>query len=447
LFVDLTNSGRLDLYVSNCAHGREDVGRVPSFLFRNDGGGKFTDVSRESGACPPGYEGRGLSALDADGDGLLDLVTCEQYYSSKVKTGPGLYRNKGAYRFENVAKAAGLPAGAGGLGVAAGDVNGDGWPDVFLTGGLGDNRLYLNDGKGKFREAPGTREVFRWAGARADDPPAGVCIADVNRDGLPDVVVGSHTKTPWLKPIAIRLYLNRGVQDGVPKFQDVTEVAGLTPLRMKSPHVEVQDFDNDGWPDIYVSIVKFKDGVPHPVIFRGLGEKDGIPRFKDDAWAVNDFPNAEDLAIKRTGPLFDKVLKDKKIMYMAAGPSADFDRDGRIDLFLANWWVESPSLLLKNTTPGGNWLDVVVQGAKGVNRMGVGSKVNIYPPGKLGQPAALIGSREIAIGYGYCSGQEASAHFGLGKESAVDVEVILPHGKGTLTRKAIAANQRLVVKP
>ena len=58
------------------------------------------------------------------------------------------------------------------------DVNNDGWPDIFLTGGGGDHRLLLNDGKGRYREAAGAREVFRWKNARSDDPPAGVCIAD-----------------------------------------------------------------------------------------------------------------------------------------------------------------------------------------------------------------------------------------------------------------------------
>ena len=445
LFVDLTNVGRLDLYVSTCAYARKGEPTVPSHLFRNDGGGKFTDVSKRSGACPPGYEGRGLAALDFDGDGLLDLVTCEQYYSPRVKTGPALYRNKGDYHFEDVSKAAGLPPGLGGLGVAAADFNADGLPDLFLTSGAGEHRLLLNDGRGGFREAPGTREVFRWKVARDDDPPAGVCVADVNRDGLPDVVIGNHFKSPWTTPAPVRLYLHRGVKDGVPTFEDVTEAAGLTPLAMKAPHVEVQDFDNDGWPDIYVSIVKFADGKPCPVIFRNIGVRDGIPRFREDAWAVNDFPTAEDRALRRSGPLFDKLLKEKKVFYTAAGPSCDFDRDGRVDLFMASWWVESRSLLLRNETPGGNWLDVRVEGANGVNRMGVGSKVNVYPAGKLGRVADLLGSREICIGYGYCSGQEAVAHFGLGKELSVDVEVVLPHGKGTLTRRGVKANQMLTV--
>ncbi len=446
LFVDLANNGRLDLYVSNCAHGREGVTMIPSSLFRNDGGGKFTDVSKESGICPAGYAGRGLAALDFDGDGLLDLVTCERYYGA-VKTGPALYRNKGNLRFANVAGDVGLPAGLSGLGVAVADVNNDGWPDIFLTSGDGNHRLYLNDGKGKFREAPGSREVFRWTGLGVEDTPAGVCIADVNRDGLPDIVIGHHTKQPWRTPLPIRLYLNRGIKDGVPAFEDVTEAAGLKPLAMKGPHVEIQDFDNDGWPDIYVSIVKFADGKPYPLIYKNRGVKDGIPRFHEEAWAVNDFPTKEDLGIKRVGDLFTKILKENKIIYMAAGPSGDYDRDGRLDLILPNWWLEGRTLLLHNETPGGNWLDVRVEGSKGVNRMGIGSRVRVYPAGKLGEPAGLLGDREINIGYGYCSGQEAVAHFGLGKEAAVDLEVVLPHNKGKVVQQGVQVNQRLTIKP
>ena len=445
LFVDLTNNGRLDLFASNCAlGGKVEVRKIPSSLFRNDGAGKFTDVSKDSGAILPLYVGRGLSAIDFDGDGLLDLILCERYYGA-VKYGPVLLKNKGNYQFENVSKEVGLPDKLSGLGVAVADVNSDGWPDIFLTEGDGNHRLYLNDGKGKFYEAPGSREVFRWKGLGKDDTPAGVCIADVNRDGLPDIVIGHHNKTPWKNPAPVRLYLNRGVKNGVPTFEEVTEAAGLMPLTMKAPHVEIQDFDNDGWPDIYMSIVKFKDGQPHPIIFKNLGVKDGIPRFKCDAWGVNDWPTKDELAVKGTGPFFDKLIKDKRIIYMAPGPSADFDRDGRLDMLLPNWWIESRSLLLRNETPGGNWLDVRVEGTNGVNRMGIGSKVKIYPAGKLGESAVLLGCREINAGYGYCSGQEAVAHFGLGPVAEVDIEVTLPHGRGIFTQKKVAVNQRLTM--
>src|SRR5262249_48821249 len=162
----------------------------------------------------------------------------------------------------------------------------------------------------------------------------------------------------------------------------------------------------------------------------------------EDALAVNDFPNKDDLTVKRTGDFFDKVIKDKKIIYTAPGPVADFDNDGRLDMFLPNWWMEAPSLLLHNETPGGHWLDVQVEGGKGVNRMGIGSRVRIYTAAKLGDATALLGCRDISVGFGYASGQPAIAHFGLGKDESVDVEVILPHGKGTVTQKDVKADQK-----
>jgi hypothetical protein len=64
----------------------------------------------------------------------------------------------------------------------------------------------------------------------------------------------------------------------------------------------------------------------------------------------------------------------------------------------------------------------------------------------LGEAGTLLGCREISAGYGYCSGQEAVAHFGLGKVETVDVEIALPHGKGKIEQKGVKANQRLTVK-
>lgn len=447
VFADLDNDGDLDFYLSNLGGGTAGPSATPNFLFRNDGGGKFTDVSKSSGACPAEFRGRSAAVLDFDGDGLLDLLVGESiYYGSKKRS--RLFRNKGNLTFEDASDAAGVPAGIPALGVAVGDVNNDGWPDLFLAAADGGNRLFLNDGKGKYREAPGTAEVFQAAWKyKGDDTTCGVCFGDVNRDGRLDIVLGQHYKQPWLAPVAVRLYLNRGSKDGNPVFEDVTEAAGLKPLPMKGAHVEVQDFDNDGWPDIYVSIVKFAGGKPHPLIFRNLGVQDGLPRFREDALAVNDFPTKEDLAVKRTGDFFAKVIKDRKIIYMAAAPSGDFDNDGRIDLFLANWWAEAPSLLLRNETTAGHWLQVQVQGSGPVNRMGIGARVQVYRAGKLGDPSALLGCQDLSAGYGYSSGQSAIAHFGLGKDDNADVALTLPHGKGKVVHKGVKADQRLTIKP
>jgi hypothetical protein len=452
LFADLDNDGDLDLFVGSMpatADSRLAQRSGHAFtgcsLFRNDGDGEFVNISDGNAACPKAFGGRSATVLDYDGDGLLDLLVGEEpisgYNGSKTKTSR-LFRNLGKLQFADVSSEIGIPQDAAGLGVAAADVNADGWPDFFLASTLG-NYLMLNDGKGRFKEAAGAHDTFAWPTTKGDDMVCGVAIADVNGDALPDVVLGQHYSRPWLEGVPNRLYLNRGVSGGIPKFEDVTEKCGLIPLPLKGPHVEIQDFDNDGQPDIYTSIVKFADGKPHPVVFRNLGNRDGLPQFKEYALGVNDFPTDEDRAIKSSGKFFEKMVKDRKIVYSAPGPSCDFDRDGRLDLFLANWWAELPSLLLRNETQCGNWLDVQVAGSNGVNRMGIGSRVLIYEAGKSGQKESLIGCREIATGYGYASSQEAIAHFGLGEREEVDVEIILPHGKGKITRRGVKSNQRI----
>lgn len=450
VFADLTNSGRLDLYYTNHAIDGKPY-KMPHFaapnaLFRNDGSGKFTDVSKGSGVCPADFPARSVCVLDYDGDGLLDLLVGECYFQGGMSRSR-LFRNLGNYKFENVTAKVGLPERVTGFGVAACDVNGDGWPDVFLAGRHGGNRLFINDGKGKFKEVPKSHADFTWKYTdTGDDTACGCCFGDVNRDGLMDLVIGYHFDRPWFTGgVRVRLYLNRGVQGGWPRFEEVTEKVGLKPLPMKAPHVELQDFDNDGWPDLLTSIVKFAGGQPYPVIFKNLGVRDGLPRFHEDALAVNDFPTAEEKKMGDVGKFFARMERDKKVVYMAPGPTCDYDRDGRLDIFLPNWWVKSRSLLLHNETRAGNWLQVTVRGGKGVNRMGIGSVVRIYEAGKLGRKEALLGAREIAVGYGYASGQEALAHFGLGKLDRCDVEVILPHGKGRRERKDVKANQRLDV--
>ena len=448
LFCDLDNDGDLDLYVAGLpGTGKDGRAWAPCTLFRNEGGGRFTDVSAGNGACPPsGFAGRSAAALDYDGDGLLDLLVGDCVFGAyRGGKRSRLFRNLGNLRFRDVTDEAGLPAALPALGVAAGDLNGDGHPDFFAAGRDGGNRLFLNDGRGRFVEPPGSRAVFDWNLSRGEDTPAGVCFGDVNGDGRPDILVGQHFEAPWRKPVPLRLYLNLGGDP--PSFRDVTEEAGLTPIPMKAPHVEIQDFDNDGRPDLYASVVVFAGGRPRPLLFRNLGASGGIPRFREEALGAVDFPTDEDRAIRGSGEFFRKVLSDRKILYTAPGPSGDFDNDGRLDLFLASWWLEAPSLLLRNETAGGAGLDVRVEGGPGVNRMGVGAQVRAYAAGKLGDPAALLGAREIAVGYGYTSGQPAAAHFGLGKETACDLEVLLPHGKGRIVRRGVPAGRVTLAGP
>lgn len=458
LCVDFDNDGDLDVYLSHLSGGKTGHTSTDSRLLRNDGGpSKLVDISQQSGACPPGFRGRGATVLDYDGDGNLDLLIGEAlHYGSSRRS--RLLRNLGGMRFEDVSSESGLPEGITGLGTAAGDVNGDGWPDLFLAGRYGGNRLFLNVDGGsvgrQFVEHPQSPQLFAWEFTDADDTPAGVCFADLNRDGRLDFVIGQHYGSPWRHPVPIRAYLNRGTRKqmvaghelAVPRFEDVTEQAGLLPLFLKAPHVEVQDFDNDGHVDISTSVVRFAADQVVPVIFRGTGlTADGIPKFESVAQGVNDYPTAEDRSIARSSQFFAKLLADRRIIYTAPAPSADFDRDGRLDLFFANWFPESPSMLLRNTSAGGHWIEVTVAGSSGINAMGVGSRISVYRSGQAGSADALLGYREISVGFGYASGHEAVAHFGLGDVDSCDLVIEGVNSLARVVREHVSADQRIQI--
>jgi hypothetical protein len=131
--------------------------------------------------------------------------------------------------------------------------------------------------------------------------------------------------------------------------------------------------------------------------------------------------------------------------YYAAAPAADFDGDGRVDLFLASWFEHLPNYLFQNVTDGGNWLTVRLDGrGKKLNSMGIGAVVRIYAVGCLGEPTRLLGRHDMAIGAGYCSGDEAVTHFGLGEAEQCDVEV--KWAEHRLVQRNVDANQAVALR-
>ena len=456
VLADFDNDGDLDIYMGSmpAPEGsrlaeRQGHAFAGCSLLQNEGKGNFVNITKGNGACPEAFGGRSAAVFDYDGDGRLDLLVGEDpipgYNGSKTASSR-LFRNLGDMKFKDVTQEVGIPKDIPGLGVAVGDLNLDTWPDILIASTKG-NYVFLNDGKGKFSHAAGASEVMAWPDAKGDDMVCGASIGDINVDGLPDIVLGQHFSTPWRAPKANRLYLNKGVEDGTPTFEDVTEEVGLVPLTLKAPHLEIQDFDNDGNPDLYASLVKFDaEGRPHPLIFRNHGkDKKGKFRFSTETLAVNDFPTPEDQAIKRSGTFFEKMVQEDKIIYFAPGPTCDFNRDGKLDMVLPCWWTEKETLLLQNETESGNWLNVILDGEDGINSMGVGARIELYQSRRAGKEKYRIGNREIAVGFGYASGQEAVAHFGLGKLKICDVVVTLPHNQGTIIRSDVKANQRLKI--
>ena len=419
VFADLDNNGTLELYVANNAKplaarkGTPEPQRSArnrrSALFRNDGG-KLVDISATSNACPANlHTARNIGVCDYNNDGLLDLLIIEDRFRRGSRS--VLLKNLGNLKFQDVTAKAGLPNDLFGLGLAVADLNGDGRPDFFVGHS---NRFFLSTKNGEFVEPEQLKQTFGWKPLHGEDWPCGAAFGDLNNDGLLDMVLSIHCETA-----RNRIFLNTGLKNGVPTFRDITKQTGLPDsLAVKSPHVEIQDFDNDGKPDIYFSAGWMDEkGNVIPVIYRNVGNVNGVPQFK----APTNIP------------------KKSKLVYFPAGPTGDFDADGRLDIFLINWFQGNHSRLMWNQSPKRHWLNVRVVG-KTINRMGIGSQIRIFSSDKK----KLLGFQEISIGYGYASGQAAVCHFGLGTVKNVDVEVRLPNGK-TIRRQNVPIDRILTV--
>jgi hypothetical protein len=438
VFVDLTNNGHLDLYVSSnqlekpsATEPRHTPQAQRCRLYRNDGRGKYVDISDACGACPQTlFRCRDIGVFDFDNDGLLDLLVLQDRVvklDGKVY-GSRLFRNLGKHKCEDVTVKVGLPEDLWGLGIAVADLNGDGRPDFFIAG---PNRLYLSQADGTYKEAETLRTVLA-PGPLQRGSISGAVFGDLNGDGNLDLVTGPHD---YGGPSTVQVFLNEGLKDGVPRFRNVTKELGIPVIPQKAPHPEIQDFDNDGLPDLYWSAY-FAEGTKRwPFLCRGLGVRDGLPRFQVPAVPAIDLQQ-----MRRNAP----PAKGVGMVYYVNGPAVDYDGDGRLDVF-GGIWPEEGSRLFHNETPGGNWLQVRVEGKK-MNRMGVGAQVRVYAAGKAGDRSALLGCQTVTLNGGYSSGRPALVHFGLGKAETCDVEVTLPSRDHPLVEARTRVNRRLVVR-
>jgi hypothetical protein len=344
----------------------------------------FIDVTEDAGVDfehVNGAEGRfwfpeimggGVALFDYDGDGRTDLYLTQggrfdpETAAKDREHGDRLYRNvteTGApIRFVDVTEASGIDARGYGQGVAAADYDGDGDVDLYVLN-VGDNQLWRNDGNGRFTEVT--------AEAGVNDPRWSVSasFADINGDGHLDLMVVNYVEWSFSShrdcrsagssrldycspsaypPAADSLFINNG--DGT--FRDVSGPVGLLDDPQPGLGVVAADFNDDGRIDLYVA----NDGEPNHY-WLNQGTEDGLPRFLEDAFLAGNAVNGGGSAEASMG--------------VDAG---DFDNDGAIDLFLTHL-VRETNTLYRND--GSGWFtDVTSQrglGAPSLPRTGFGA--------------------------------------------------------------------------
>lgn len=313
-----------------------DVAAQAGVTLQNLSGGPRKDYLLE-------IAGNGAAWLDYDGDGWLDLLIVNGSKIEHIERGgdlmAALYRNQRNGKFTDVTKASGLTRTGWGMGACAADYDNDGHADVYLTG-YGANVLYRNRGDGTFADVTARAgvEETRWS--------TGCAWGDYDRDGWLDLYVANYValdvrKTPTrgvnsfcqymgmdvlcgprgLPAASDRLFRNNG--DGT--FTDVSQQAGIAGSAFYGFQVMFSDLDDDGWPDIYVA----NDSTPN---FCFRNNRDGT--FTDIALEAG-------VALSEEGRAQAGMGLD----------IADYDRDGRLDVFVTNFSHDT-NTLYRNTAEG-----------------------------------------------------------------------------------------------
>jgi ASPIC and UnbV/FG-GAP-like repeat len=492
-WLDYDEDGWLDLFAVNSyalaetdRWEQEEGGLPRSALFHNVGG-TFVDVSSGSGA-DLAIRGSGCVAADFDLDGHTDL------YVTSATVGELLW-NEGDGTFTAGAEEAGAQAFGWYAGAAVGDVDGNGWPDLFLAGYANFNvpiegatqgfpntklgvrdLLYLNTGDGG-----DGRAVFREVGTEAGlevvgfEYGLGATFSDLDLDGDLDLYVANDTKPN-------RLYENVGWPGGVEadpsglgfRFEELAARAGAADPNAGMGVAEA-DYDGDGLPDLFVT--NARDQVH--AVYRGQTSDLVAPSFADvradlgadlggsTGWGVSfgdlDLDTDLDLfLVNGEVPVTNLVADAEPLEALgnltaqgepgrfedvgaaaglgAIGPMlargsavADFDNDGDLDVAINS--IGGPLALLRNEGATGHWLEVQLEG---------------FHPGALVTatlPDGLELVREVRAGGSYLSSEDPRSLFGLGDTGALTRLVVRWPGGQRTVLEDVAADQILHVGP
>jgi len=405
---DYDNDGWQDLFVTYYG---------TNVLYHNNGDGTFSDVTRRSGlALDHVNYSTGCAFLDYDRDGRLDLFvasyvdfdlnhaplpgsssTC-RWKSVPVYCGPRglpvsrshLFHNKGDGTFADVSEHAGIWNGNQGYGfaVVAADLWNRGWPDIFVACDSTPSLLYRNNTDGTFSEVGVTAGVA-YSDAGVPQAGMGAAVGDYDNDGYLDIF-----KTNFVGDISNLFHSNhQGTFDNL-----IFQAGGGQNTQFLGLGVGFIDYDNDGWKDIFIA-----NGHMYPEIEAKYPDE----RYRQRKILYHNLGNGRfrDVSLE-SGP---GILLKKCSRGVAF---ADFDNDGNMDVVINN--INDFPTLLKNE--GGNrnhWIEIKTVGTKS-NRAGIGTRVEVVTGGH-----AQVD--EVRSGGSYLSQSDLSLHFGVGRETKIDL--------------------------
>ncbi|MEZ5039798.1 MAG: FG-GAP-like repeat-containing protein [Saprospiraceae bacterium] len=416
--VDYNQDGWEDLYFSRLAG--------TNFLYQNNGDGTFSDVTQSAGLA---YTGNSVTAVfgDLDNDGWPDLVLGNRDEASLV------YHNNGDGTFTDITFAAGVQNLGKVQTVLLADVNNDGWLDLYFANFGTENALFINQGNGQFKN---TTTI---SGATDNQMAMGAVFFDYDNDGDQDLYLTHDANQPNI------LYQNNG--DG--HFVDVSAAAGVN-YAGQGMGVDAGDFNNDGFLDLYITnlyentlYLNQGDGTfsnrsgPAGVTDFGMGWGTAALDYNNDGWldlyvcnetyftiSGHQYPNV--LYQNLGNGSFTVVSANSPLESPFGGygtACADFDKDGQLDIAIANSGTSDGNQLLVNEENNENhWVMLQLEGNLS-NRSAIGARVEL-------RAGPLTLCDQVMAGTGFAAQNSLKLHFGLGDITQIDqLDIYWPSGQ------------------
>lgn len=413
-FGDFDGDGGEDIYISR--HN------APNLLYRAVGQGRFEEVAQAAGVAHAGTTTVSTFA-DIDNDGDLDL------YLGNRDEDNILYRNNGDGTFTDISAVAGVNSGFRTRAVLFGDVDRDGWVDLYVANMNAPNFLYHNNADGTFTN------IIEQANAQDYGVAMGSLFFDYDNDGDLDLYLTHDANQPNI------LYRN----DGSGHFENTSAYSGAN-IAAQGMGVDFADVNNDGYFDLYITnlysnelLLNDGDGTFSLATAQagvgdlGMGWGTVFLDYDNDGWtdlyAVNDYyfaPFYNVLYRNTGGGTFEAVGAGSPVESPLAGygvAAGDVNADGFPDLVLANAGSNDGNQLLLNMAQGNNhFVKVQLEGTLS-NRSAIGARVVVEAGGHRQMD-------EVCAGSGYASQNSFALHFGLGAAAVIDrLEIFWPSGE------------------